>query len=71
MQCNYNQFIQIINFHGLFHNALRCQKTGGCQILVPLRYLFNFYAHLYTKRVPSEGCSNKQNHVPTKVLRLQ
>ena len=39
MQCNYNSFIQIINFHGLFHNALRCRKTGACQILVPLRYL--------------------------------
>ena len=29
MQCNYNSFIQIINFHGLFRNALRCQKTGA------------------------------------------
>ena len=38
MQCNYNSFIQIINFHGLFCNALRCRKTGACQILVPLRY---------------------------------
>ena len=38
MQCNYNSFIQIINFHGLFHNALRWQKTGACRILVPLRY---------------------------------
>ena len=27
MQCNYNSFIQIINFHGLFRNALRCQKN--------------------------------------------
>ena len=25
MQCNYNSFIQIINFHGLFRNALRCR----------------------------------------------
>ena len=40
MQCNYNSFIQIINFHGLFRNALRCRKTGACRILVPLRYLF-------------------------------
>ena len=38
MQCNYNSFIQIINFHGLFCNALRCRKTGACRILVPLRY---------------------------------
>ena len=38
MQCNYNSFIQIINFHGLFRNALRCRKTGACRILVPLRY---------------------------------
>ena len=38
MQCNYNSFIQITNFHGLFRNALRCQNTGACRILVPLRY---------------------------------
>ena len=38
MQCNYNSFIQIINFHGLFRNALRCRKTGACRILVLLRY---------------------------------
>ena len=36
MQCNYNSFIQIINFHGLFRNALRCRKNGACRILVPL-----------------------------------
>ena len=42
MQCNYNSFIQIINFHGLFRNALRCQKTGACRILVPLRYFRSF-----------------------------
>ena len=41
MQCNYNSFIQIINFHGLFRNALRCRKTGACRILVPLRYTMN------------------------------
>ena len=39
MQCNYNSFIQIINFHGLFRNPLRCRKTGACWILVPLRYM--------------------------------
>ena len=39
MQCNYNSFIQIINFHGLFRNALRCRKTGARRILVPLRYM--------------------------------
>ena len=33
----YNSFIQIINFHGLFRNALRCRKTGACRMLVPLR----------------------------------
>ena len=38
MQCNYNSFILIINFHGLFRNALRCRKTGACRILVPLQY---------------------------------
>ena len=38
MQCNHNSFIQIINFHGLFRNALRCRKTGACRMLVPLRY---------------------------------
>ena len=38
MQCNYNSFIQIINFHGLFRNVPRCQKTGACRILVPLQY---------------------------------
>ena len=27
MLCNYNSFIQIINFHGLFRNALRCRKN--------------------------------------------
>ena len=37
MQCNYNSFIQIINFHGHFRNASRCRKTGACRILVPLR----------------------------------
>ena len=26
---------QIINFHGLFSNALRCRKTGACRMLVP------------------------------------
>ena len=41
MQCNYNSFNQIINFCGLFRNALRCRKTGACRILVPLRYLSN------------------------------
>ena len=39
MQCYYNSFIKVINFHGLFRNALRCRKTGACRILVPLRYL--------------------------------
>ena len=28
----------MINFHGLFRNALRCRKIGACRILVPLRY---------------------------------
>ena len=32
MQCNYNSFIQIINFHGLFRNALRCRKIGACHL---------------------------------------
>ena len=38
MQCNYNLFIKLINFHGFFRNALRCRKTGACRILVPLWY---------------------------------
>ena len=38
MQCNYNSFIQIIDFQGFFRNALRCRKTGACRILMPLRY---------------------------------
>ena len=42
MQCNYNSFIQIINFHGRFRNALRCWKSGACRILVPLRCLGKF-----------------------------
>ena len=37
----------MINFHGLFRNALRCRKTGACRILVPLRYhVFNY--HFYS-----------------------
>ena len=36
MQCNYNSFVQIINFHGLFRNVLRCWKTGACRIMVSL-----------------------------------
>ena len=50
MQCNYNSFIQIINFHGLFRNAPRCRKTGACRILVLLRYftcLYCFYISPY------------------------
>ena len=43
MQCNYNSFIQITNFHGLFRNALRCRKTGACRILVLLRYTRSSY----------------------------
>ena len=46
MQCNYNSFIQIINFHGIFRNALRCRKTGACRVLVPLRY--GKSGHLYS-----------------------
>ena len=43
MQCNYDSFIQIINFLGLFRNAVRCRKTGACRILVPLRYCVIFF----------------------------
>ena len=39
IQCNYNSFFQIINFRGLFRNALRCRNTGACRILVPLWYM--------------------------------
>ena len=42
MQCNYNSFIQIINFHWLFRNAPRCRKTGACRILMSLRYMYLF-----------------------------
>ena len=45
MQCNFHSFIQIINLHGIFRNALRCRKTGACRILVPLRYLSPDTAH--------------------------
>ena len=44
MQFNIHSFIQIINFHGLFRNALRCWKTGACQILVPLRYSHQLFS---------------------------
>ena len=47
MQCNYNSFIQIINFHGPFRNALRCRKTGACRILVPLRYFLKFICNWF------------------------
>ena len=55
MQCTYNPFIQIINFHGLFRNALRCRKTGVCRILVPLRY-FRLTQRL-SPDVRKPGCS--------------
>ena len=42
MQCNSNSFIQKINFHGLFRNALWCRKTAACRILVPFRYMILF-----------------------------
>ena len=42
MQYNYNSFIQIINFHGLFRNCSEVPKTGACRILVPLRYMYMF-----------------------------
>ena len=48
MQCNYNSFIQIINFHGLFRNALRCRKTGACRILVLLRCPYMFTQKMNT-----------------------
>ena len=51
MQCN-NSFIQIINFHGLFRNALRCRKTGACRILVPLQYPPNEVRQGTMKRAP-------------------
>ena len=42
MQCNYNSYIQIINFHGLFSNALRCWNTGACRILVPVTVHYQY-----------------------------
>ena len=45
MHYNYDSFIQIINFHGLFHNVRRCRKTGACRILVPLQYSINRQTH--------------------------
>ena len=47
MQCNYNSLIQIINFHGIFRNALRCRKTGACRIMVFLRYAFVFITQIH------------------------
>ena len=35
MQCNYNWFIQIINFHGLFCNPLRCRKLVHAEYWCP------------------------------------
>ena len=59
MQCNYNAFIQIINFHGLFRNAnLRCRKTGACRILVSLRY------NMYIIHTCTYVCSNGFNKHP-------
>ena len=31
---------------GFFRHALRCQKTGACQILVPLRHSWNIQQNL-------------------------
>ena len=41
MQCDYNSFIQIINFHGLFHNAPRCRKTGAAEYWCPYGTVVN------------------------------
>ena len=46
MQCNYNSFIQILNFHVFFRNALRCRRTGACRIPVLLRYFHNDFSTL-------------------------
>ena len=40
MQCNYNSFIQIINFHGLFPNALRCRKLVPAECWCPYGTIF-------------------------------
>ena len=60
MQCNYNSFIQIINFHGLFRNDLRCRKTGACRILVPLRYILSCFRFVrcitHINKIIFQGC---------------
>ena len=56
MQCNYNLFIQIINFHGLFRNALRCRKTGACRntgartVFDSVQGLYNIQAEKHVDR---------------------
>ena len=37
-------FIQIINFHGLFCNALRCR------ILVPVEYMYQYGTYMYVNQ---------------------
>ena len=58
MQCNYNSFTQIINFHGLFRNALRCRKTGVYRILVPLRYRACMLRVLYLSLIIFKTAAN-------------
>ena len=45
MQCNYNPFIQIINFHGPFRNAPRCRKKWCLPNTGALTVLLNSWGH--------------------------
>ena len=69
MQCNYNSFIQILNFHGLFRNALRCQKnwyllkTGALTVYMKLITLQNaLLSHLLSARY-CPLCKNDDSEV--------
>ena len=42
MQCNHNSLIQIINFHGLFRNRLRCRKLVPAEYWCPYGTNFDF-----------------------------
>ena len=60
MQCNYNSFMPIINFHGLFRNALRCREnwclpnTGALTV------------HYTNTRFPYRSCGE---HILCKLMR--
>ena len=58
MQCKYNSFIQIMNFHGLFRNALRCRKLVPAEYWCP--YGTNWY--LLQQELFTEQQKSKQEY---------